>query len=36
MVLRLKKVFYGLRRSPLLWQRELTSVFKSLGFKEFL
>ena len=33
-ILRLRKALYGLRRSPLLWQKELTSTFKSLGFKE--
>jgi hypothetical protein len=33
-VLRLRKALYGLRRSPLLWQRNLTSSLKELGFKE--
>jgi hypothetical protein len=33
-VLRLKKALYGLRRSPLLWQRELTTAFRTMGFKE--
>src|SRR2546427_1350509 len=33
-VLRLRKALYGLRRSPLLWQKELTGTFKGLGFKE--
>src|SRR6266487_639171 len=33
-VLRLRKALYGLRRSPLLWQKELTSTFRDLGFKE--
>jgi len=33
-VLRLKKVLYGLRRSPLLWQKDLTRTFHGLGFKE--
>ena len=33
-VLRLRKALYGLRRSPLLWQKELTGTFRSLGFKE--
>ena len=33
-VLRLRKALYGLRRSPLLWQTNLTSSLRSLGFKE--
>ena len=33
-VLRLRKALYGLRRSPLLWQRELTSTFREIGYKE--
>ena len=33
-VLHLRKALYGLRRSPLLWQRELTSTFKEMGYKE--
>jgi transposase InsO family protein len=33
-VLRLRKALYGLRRSPLLWQRNLTSSLRELGFKE--
>jgi len=33
-VLRLRKALYGLRRSPLLWQRNLTSSLNELGFKE--
>lgn len=33
-VLRLKKALYGLRRSPLLWQRDLTTTLQDLGFKE--
>ncbi len=33
-VLRLRKVLYGLRCSPLLWQTELTKTFRDLGFKE--
>jgi len=33
-VLRLKKALYGLRRSPLLWQKNLTNSLKELGFKE--
>ncbi len=33
-VLRLRKALYGLRRSPLLWQKALTSTFRELGYKE--
>jgi len=33
-VLRLKKALYGLQRSPLLWQKNLTSSLNKLGFKE--
>lgn len=33
-VLRLRKALYGLRRSPLLWQKNLTGSLKELGFKE--
>lgn len=33
-VLRLRKALYGLRRSPLLWQKNLTNSLKELGFKE--
>src|SRR5436190_13013591 len=33
-VLRLRKALYGLRRSPLLWQQELTGTLRGLGFKE--
>ena len=33
-VLQLRKVLYKLRRSPLLWQKKLTSTFRSLEFKE--
>ncbi|RMZ78499.1 hypothetical protein DV736_g6692, partial [Chaetothyriales sp. CBS 134916] len=33
-ILRLKKALYGLRRSPLLWQKDLTSTFRDLGFIE--
>jgi hypothetical protein len=33
-VLRLRKALYGLRRSPLLWQTDLTNTLKELGFKE--
>ena len=33
-VLRLHKVLYGLRRFPILWQKNLTSTLRDLGFKE--
>jgi len=33
-VLRLRKALYGLQRSPLLWQKNLTSSLNKLGFKE--
>src|SRR5947207_15959561 len=33
-VLRLRKALYELRRSPLLWQKELTIIFQSLEFRE--
>jgi transposase InsO family protein len=33
-ILKLRKALYGLRRSPLLWQQELTRAFTRLGFKE--
>lgn len=32
-VLRLKKALYGLRRSPLLWQKALTKKLQEIGFK---
>jgi hypothetical protein len=32
-VLRLNKALYGLRRSPLLWQKELLKALKLMGFK---
>src|SRR6185312_3397281 len=32
-IIRLNKAFYGLRKSLLLWQRELTVAFKRLSFK---
>jgi len=32
-VLKLLKVLYSLRRSPFLWQRNLTNIFEELGFK---
>ncbi|EAQ84318.1 hypothetical protein CHGG_10722 [Chaetomium globosum CBS 148.51] len=32
-VLKLKKALYGLRKSPLLWQEELTATLTKLGFK---
>jgi hypothetical protein len=31
-VLRLNKAFYGLRRSPLLWQKELSRALAICGF----
>lgn len=33
-VLRLQKALYGLRRSPLLWQKNLTGSLRELGFRE--
>ena len=33
-VLRLRKALYRLRRSPLLWQKNLISLLIKLGFKE--
>jgi len=33
-VLRLQKALYGLRRSPILWQKKLTKAFRELGFRE--
>ena len=32
-ILRLRKALYGLRKSPLLWQRELTKTLRSIGFE---
>lgn len=32
-VLRLRKALYGLRRSPLLWQTELTKALEEQGFQ---
>jgi hypothetical protein len=32
-ILQLKKALYGLRKSPLLWQRELTATLKKIGFQ---
>jgi len=32
-ILKLDRALYGLRKSPLLWQRELTSTLKKIGFK---
>ena len=32
-VLLLNKALYGLRRSPLLWQKKLIDVFTNLGFE---
>src|ERR1700733_10932347 len=31
-VLKLERALYGLRRSPLLWQKELTKTLQELGF----
>ncbi|KAE8548982.1 hypothetical protein EYB25_009365 [Talaromyces marneffei] len=33
LIYRINKAIYGLRRSPLLWQEELTGTLKDLGFK---
>ena len=33
-VLKLQRALYGLRRSPLLQQKELTKTLKSLGFEQ--
>ncbi|KAI1507250.1 polyprotein [Pyrenophora tritici-repentis] len=33
-ILKLNKALYGLRISPLLWQKEFTSTLKELGFQE--
>ena len=33
-ILQLRKALYGLRKSPLLWQKELISTFKNLEFKK--
>ena len=33
LVCRLKRALYGLRKSPLLWQKELTKMLSNLGFK---
>jgi hypothetical protein len=35
-ILQVNKALYGLRISPLLWQKELTSTFKTLGFRSVL
>ena len=32
-ILKLNKALYGLRGSPILWQRELSSTLRSLGFQ---
>ena len=32
-ILKLNKALYGLRKSPLLWQKELTRTIRNLGFK---
>lgn len=33
-VLQLSKALYGLRRSPLLWQKDLSTTFESLGLEQ--
>jgi hypothetical protein len=33
LILKLQKALYGLRQSPLLWQKELTATLTNLGFK---
>jgi hypothetical protein len=33
-IYRLNKAMYGLRKSPLLWQRDLTQAFEELGFQK--
>jgi hypothetical protein len=33
-VLYLRKALYGLQQSPLLWQKNFTSLLNKLGFKE--
>ncbi|PHH87415.1 hypothetical protein CDD83_8907 [Cordyceps sp. RAO-2017] len=33
-VLKLLRALYGLRRSPLLWQKDLTAAFEKLGLKQ--
>src|SRR6266536_5785539 len=33
-ILQLRKILYELKQSSLLWQRELTSTFRDLEFKE--
>jgi hypothetical protein len=33
LILMLRKALYGLRESPLLWQRDLTATLQELGFK---
>ena len=32
-ILKLNKALYGLRKSPLLWQKELTKTIRKLGFE---
>ena len=31
-ILQLRKALYGLRKSPLLWQRDFTNTLKKIGF----
>jgi hypothetical protein len=33
LILKLQKALYGLRQSPLLWQKELTTTLTNIGFK---
>jgi hypothetical protein len=35
-VVRLNKILYGLRRSPILWQTKFTGVLQKMGFTEVL
>src|SRR5947208_2638795 len=35
-MLQLQKTLYELRQSSLLWQKELTSIFRNLNFREML
>ena len=32
-ILHLQKALYGLRKSPLLWQRDFTNTLKKIGFQ---
>jgi hypothetical protein len=35
-ILQLQKAMYGLRISPMLWQKEFTTTLKSMGFQDVL